>query len=113
MSFGYLPAVSALTSRQTCFGYKPDDGGHGHVVTGNVGNLLAGARWDPTDAVMSFPLEPAAADALRKWFDYLHAHSRPLTRETAAAPRLRPPEGDAEGERLWREYLEVLDRRRP
>ena len=30
---------------------------------------------------------------------------------TAAAPQLRPPEGDEEGERLWREYLDVLDRR--
>ena len=87
------------------------DGDHGHIVTGNVGNLLASARWDPTDAVMAFRLEPAAADALKKWFDNLHAHSRPLTQETAAAPRLRPPEGDAEGERLWRKYLEILDRR--
>jgi hypothetical protein len=88
---------------------QPADGGHGHVVTGNVGNLLASARWDSTDAVMCFPLEPAAADALRKWFDNLHARSRGLTSETAAAPRLRPPEGDAEGERQWREYLELLD----
>lgn len=88
---------------------QPADGGHGHVATGNVGNLLAPARWDSTDAVMCFPLEPAAADALRKWFDNLHARSRGLTPETAAAPRLRSPEGDADGERLWREYLEVLD----
>ncbi|MGE4043549.1 MAG: hypothetical protein AB7F35_01755 [Acetobacteraceae bacterium] len=88
---------------------QPSDGGHGHVVTGNVGSLLASARWDSTDAVMCLPLEPAAADALRKWFDNLHARSRGLTSETAAAPRLRPPEGDAEGERLWREYLELLD----
>lgn len=85
------------------------DGGHGHVVTGNVGNLLAVERWDSTDAVLAFPLEPAAADALRKWFDNVHAHSRPLTVETAAAPRLRLPEGDAEGERLWRAYLALLN----
>ena len=90
---------------------QPADGGHGHVVTGNVGNLLASAHWDSTDAVMCFPLEPAAADAVRKWFDNLHAHSRNLAPETAAAPRLQPAEGDAEGERLWREYLEVLDGR--
>ena len=60
---------------------------------------------------MCFPLEPATADAVRKWFDNLHAHSRNLTPETAAAPRLLPAEGDAEGERLWRQYLEVLDGR--
>jgi len=60
---------------------------------------------------MCFPLEPATADALRKWFDNLHAHSRNLTPETAAAPQLQPAEGDAEGERLWQKYLEVLDGR--
>ena len=90
---------------------QPANGGHGNIVMGNVGNLLAGRQWDSTDAVLCFPLEPASADALRKWFDNLHSHSRPLTQETAAAPRLRLPEGDAEGERLWREYLEVLDGR--
>ena len=60
-------------------------GGHGHVITGNVSNLLAAARWDPTDAVLALPLEPAAAEALRKSFDNAHARSRPLTKETAAA----------------------------
>ena len=52
---------------------------------------------------------PDAAEAARKWFDNLHAHSRKLTLETAAAPRLQPTEGDAEGERQWGEYLKVLD----
>jgi hypothetical protein len=88
---------------------QPANGGHGHLVTGNVGNLLVDGRWDSTDAVLSLPVEPAAGDALRKWFDNLYVRSRPLTVETAAAPRLRLPEGDAEGERLWREYLELLD----
>lgn len=89
---------------------QPGSSGHGHVITGNVSNLLAAARWDPTDAVLALPLEPTAAEALRKWFDNAHARSRPLTKETAAAPRLRLPEGDAEGERLWREYIDLLDR---
>jgi hypothetical protein len=88
---------------------QPPDGGYGHVIIGNVGNLLVDARWDATDAVLSLPVEPAAADALRRWIDNLHARSRPLTVETAAAPRLRLPEGDVEGERLWRQYLDMLD----
>jgi hypothetical protein len=46
---------------------------------------------------------------LREWFDNAHAQSSPLTEETAAAPRLRPPKGDAEGERMWREYLDLLE----
>jgi hypothetical protein len=74
---------------------QPGNGGHGHVITGNVSNLLAAARWDPTDAVLALSLEPAAAESLRKWFDNAHARSRPLTKETAGAPRLRLPEGDA------------------
>jgi hypothetical protein len=88
---------------------QPRGGGYGHVVIGNVGNLLVDARWDATDAILSLPLEPAAADALRRWIDNLHARSRALTVENAAAPRLRLPEGDVEGERLWRQYLELLD----
>ena len=87
----------------------PSSGGHGHVIAGNVGNLLATELWDPTDAVLALPLEPAAAEALRKWFDNAHVRSRPLTKETAAAPRLRLPKGDAEGERSWREYLDLLE----
>ena len=90
---------------------QPGGGGHGHVIAGNVSNLLATSRWDPTDAVFALPLDPAASDALRRWFDNAHAQSSPLTKETAAAPHLRPPEGDAEGERLWREYLDLLDGR--
>jgi len=88
---------------------QPSGGGHGGVIAGNVGNLLATESWDPTDAVLAMPLEPAAAEALRKWFDNAQARSSPLTKETATAPRLRPHEGDAEGERMWREYLELLD----
>jgi hypothetical protein len=90
---------------------QPSSGGHGHVIAGNVGNLLATQSWDPTDAVLALPLESAAAEALRKWFDNAHAQSSPLTKETAAAPRLRPPSGDAEGERMWREYLHLLEGR--
>ncbi len=90
---------------------QPPSGGYGHVVTGNIGNLLVGSRWDATDAVFSARVEPASAEALRKWIDNLHALSSPLTVETAAAPRLRLPEGDAEGERLWRQYLKLLDDR--
>jgi hypothetical protein len=85
------------------------NGSHGHLITGNVGNLLIDARWDPTDAVISLPVEPAAADALRKWFDNLYARSRPLSEKTAVAPRLRLLEGDSESERLWRQYLELLN----
>jgi hypothetical protein len=88
---------------------QPSDGSHGHLVISNVANLLVSNCWDPTDAVLSLPVEPGVADALRKWFDNLHAHSRPLTVETAGAPRLRLPEGDLEGNRLWRQYLELLD----
>jgi hypothetical protein len=84
-------------------------GRHEHVITGNVGNLLATQSWDPIDAVLAMPLEPAGAEALGKWFDSAHARSRPLTKETAAAPRLRPPKGDAEGEWMWRQYLELLE----
>jgi hypothetical protein len=89
---------------------QPDSGGHGHVISGNVSNLLTTARWDATDAVLALPLEPAAAEALRKWFDNAHTRSRSLTKETAAAPRLRLPDGDAEGKRLWQEYIDLLDR---
>lgn len=90
---------------------QPGSGGHGHLISGNVGNLLATESWDQTDAVLALPLEPAAAEALRKWFDSAYAQSSPLNIETAAAPRLRPPKGDAEGERMWSDYLDLLQAR--
>jgi hypothetical protein len=67
---------------------QPSTSAHGHAIAGNVGNLLATESWDPTDAVLALPLEPATAEALRKWFDSAHAQSSPLTKETAAAPRI-------------------------
>jgi hypothetical protein len=81
----------------------------GVIVVGNVSNFMVGARWDPTDAVVVTAIDAAGADALRRWFDSVHAHSRALTSITARAPRLRLPEGTAEGERMWREYLKTLD----
>lgn len=80
----------------------------GVIVVGNVSNFMVGARWDPTDAVVVTAIDAAGADALRRWFDSVHAHSRALTSTTARAPRLRLPEGTAEGERMWREYLKTL-----
>ncbi|MGA2491574.1 MAG: hypothetical protein ABSF67_01340 [Roseiarcus sp.] len=90
---------------------QPGDGGQGKLISGNVGNLLATKSWDPTDAVLALPLEPVAADALRKWFDSAYAQSSPLNEDTAVAPRLRPPTGDAEGERIWNDYLDLLQGR--
>jgi len=66
---------------------QPGDGGQGKLISGNVGNLLATKSWDPTDAVLALPLEPVAADALRKWFDSAYAQSSPLNEDTAAAVR--------------------------
>ena len=73
--------------------------------------VLGSTRTSP-DTLLSqrskaLPLEPAAAEALRKWFDNAHTRSRSLTKETAAAPRLRLPDGDAEGKRLWEEYMDL------
>ncbi len=83
--------------------------GHGHIIVGNVGNLLAVERWDATDAVIATPLDPASAEALGKRVGNILAQSRALTVETAAAPRLSPPSGSVEGARMWQEHLDLLD----
>lgn len=80
----------------------------GVLVTGNLGNALIDPRWDATDANLVLPLADVAGQALVNWFDLLHGNSRPLTRDTALAPKLRLPHGDELGERLWRDYLAKL-----
>lgn len=80
----------------------------GVLVTGNLGNGLITSRWDATDANLVLPLTDVAEQALVNWFDLLHANSRPLTPETATAPKLRLPDGSEEGDRLWRAYLAKL-----
>ncbi|MBU8541698.1 hypothetical protein [Falsiroseomonas tokyonensis] len=78
------------------------------LVVGNLGNGLITTRWDATDANLVLPLTDVGEQALINWFDLLHANSSPLTRDTAKAPRLQLPDGDEEGERLWRDYLAKL-----
>lgn len=78
------------------------------LVVGNLGNGLITTRWDATDANLVLPLTDVGEQALINWFDLLHASSRPLTRDTAKAPKLRLPDGTEEGARLWRDYLAKL-----
>jgi hypothetical protein len=78
------------------------------LVVGNLGNGLITTRWDATDANLVLPLTDVGEHALINWFDLLHANSRPLTRDTAKAPKLRLPDGTEEGARLWRDYLAKL-----
>lgn len=78
------------------------------LVVGNLGNGLITSRWDATDANLVLPLGDVGEQALINWFDLLHAHSSPLTRATAKAPKLRLPDGTEEGARLWRDYLAKL-----
>jgi len=75
------------------------------VITGNVSNALLVDQWDPTDAVLTLPIDAVAEDALHKWFDLLTGFSRPLNDTTAAAPRLRLPDGSEEAARLWAENI--------
>jgi len=79
------------------------------LVAGNLGNGLIASRWDATDANLILPLTDIAEQALVNWFDLLHGNSRPLTRDTATAPKLRLPDGTEEGARLWRDYLAKLE----
>lgn len=79
------------------------------VITGNVSNALLVDQWDPTDAVLTLPIDAVAEDALHKWFDLLTGFSRPLNDTTAAAPRLRLPDGSEEAARLWAEYSATLE----
>jgi hypothetical protein len=85
----------------------------GTAIIGNIGNFLVGASWDATDAVVTLPLTTVGAEKLRKWMDWIHAKSTPLTRATLAAPRLVPAEGTEEGRRHWKSYVALLDRNRP
>ena len=79
------------------------------VITGNVSNALLVDQWDPTDAVLTLPIDAVAEDALHKWFDLLTGFSRPLNDTTAAAPRLRLPDGSEDAARLWAEYSATLE----
>ena len=85
----------------------------GMIISGNVGNCLVVGQWDPTDAVLALPVSAASVGPLTSWFDHAHAGSCRLTRTNAAAPRLRLPEGTAEGDQLWREDLTTLDEADP
>ncbi|MGH7340545.1 MAG: hypothetical protein ACREKH_08660, partial [Candidatus Rokuibacteriota bacterium] len=83
-----------------------------HMATGPTEDLGIDARCGEVNFV--FLGDPPLVECFRRYFDWLWAHSRPVSAPGVVdIPDLAIPPGTAEGERLWSRYRDAWTESRP